>query len=80
LGLSVGQRRLVARVASVAGVRHVGAMLICRGCFDEALHRYAARYGEAPALRAIRSRLFGETTALRAEDLLPATRDTLPRS
>lgn len=58
LGLSGGERRLVMRMARVAGRPHAGSLLISRGCFDAAVRVYTRRYRPPAGLAAIRARVF----------------------
>jgi hypothetical protein len=58
LGLSAGQRRLLERVARATGLPSAGSLLISRGCFDKAVHRYIGGRGRSAQLAAVRRRIF----------------------
>ena len=58
LHLGRGQRRLVTRIARAAGASSPASLLISRGCFERAAHRYPVRRAEAQHLATIRSRVF----------------------
>ena len=59
LGLSSAEHRLLGRVAQLAGLRHPLSLVVSRGCFETACHRYVARFGDADRLRRIGHRMFG---------------------
>lgn len=58
LGLDTPQRRLLEQLAFKTGVRCPAALLISRGCFDNAQKRYAPQGVELRQLNRIRRRVF----------------------